>query len=92
VKHAKTDVKSPIAFPTLLCSIILDQHPNTKTMKDIPKKRESPLTLHQKLFGSSHVPDIVGTSRSVLATGLLTKQKIVAALKDTCVMLDERKT
>jgi len=50
VRHAKTDaVKFPIAFPTLLCSIILDQQPNIKTVNDVPSKRESPLTLHQKL-------------------------------------------
>jgi len=92
VKHAKIDaVKFPIAFPSLLCSIILDQHPNIKTVKDIPNKRESPLTLHQKLFGANHVPDIVGTSENVPVAGLMTKQEIVAALKDTCVMLDERK-
>jgi hypothetical protein len=43
------------------------------------------------LFGSSHAPDIVGTSGNVPAAGLMTKQEIVAALKDTCVLLDERK-
>jgi len=32
IKHAKTDVvKFPIAFPTLLCNIILDQYPSIKT-------------------------------------------------------------
>jgi len=51
----------------------------------------SPLTLHYKLFGSSHVPDIVGTSGTIPAAGLMTRQEIVTALKDTCVMLDERK-
>ena len=44
VKHAKTDViKLPIAFPTLLCNIMLDQHPGLITIADLPKKRESPL-------------------------------------------------
>jgi len=43
VKHAKTDtVKFPIAFHTVLCSIILDQHPSIKIANDVPKKRESP--------------------------------------------------
>jgi len=92
VKHTKTDVvKFPIAFPTLMCSIVLDQHPNLKTSTDVPKKRESPLTLHYKLFGSSHVPYIVGTFETVPTVGLMTRQEIVAALKDTCVMMDERK-
>jgi uncharacterized RmlC-like cupin family protein len=93
VKHAKTDaVKIPIAFPTLLCNIMIEQHPSLITAADIPKKRESPLTIHSKLFGSNHVPDIVGTYGNVPTAGLITKQKIVTALKDTCVMLEERKT
>jgi hypothetical protein len=93
VKHAKTDVvKCPIAFPTLLCGIMLEQHPRLITAADIPEKREPPLTLHPKLFRANHVPDIVGTSRGVPAAGLMTKQEIVIALKDTCVMLEERKT
>jgi cobalamin biosynthesis protein CobT len=92
MKQAKTDaVKFPIAFPTLLCSIMIDQHPDLVTSSDLPKKRESPLTIHQKLFGYNHVPDIAGTYKSVPSAKLMTKQDIVAALKDTCVMLDERK-
>jgi len=92
VRHAKTDVvKFHIAFPILLCSIILDQHPNIKTVNDVPSKRESPLTLHQKLFGADHVPDIVGTSGRVPMARAITKKEIIAALKDTCVMLDEGK-
>jgi len=54
-------------------------------------KRESPLTLHPKLFSDDHVPDIVGTSGSASDTGRRTKQEIVAALKDTYELLDERK-
>jgi len=85
-------VKFPIAFPTLLCSIMLEQHPSLVTAANTPKKRESPLTLNYKLFGLSHVPDIVGTSGTVPASELMIKQEIVVALKDTCVMLDERKS
>jgi hypothetical protein len=92
VRHAKTDaVRLPIAFPSLICSIMLDQHPGLVTATDLPKKRESPLTTHQKLFGDNHVPDLVGTSASTPAVGLMIKEEIIAALKDTCVMLDERK-
>jgi len=92
VKHAKTNVvKLPIAFPTHLCSIMLEQRPNLITDVDLPKKRESPLTIHQKLFGDNHVPDLVGTCASTPAIGLMTKEEIIVALKDTCVMLDERK-
>lgn len=52
---------------------------------------ESPLTIHHKIFGNHRVPDIVETSGNVPAVGLMTKQEIVAALKETCVLLDERK-
>jgi len=56
VKHAKTDaIRFSIAFPALLCNIILDQYPNIKIESDVPKKRESPLTLHSKLFSVNHV-------------------------------------
>jgi len=92
VKHAKMDaVNIPIAFPTLSCSIILDQHLIIKNVVDVPKKRESPLTLHYKLFGANHVLDIVGTFETVRSTGLMTRKEIVDALKDTCKILDERK-
>jgi len=92
VKNAKTDVvKLPIAFPTLLCNIVLDEHPGLITAADLPKKRESPLTIHQKLFGDNHVSDIVGTSQHVPLAKQMSKQDIVAALKETCLMLDERK-
>jgi hypothetical protein len=92
MRHAKTDVvKLRIAFPTLLCKIILSQHPNIISAVDMPMKRESPLTFHQKLFRDHHAPDLVGTSAPAPDTGFMTKEKIIAALKDTCTMLDERK-
>jgi len=70
---------------------MLDQHPGLIAAADLPKKRESPLPIHNKLFGENHVPDLVGTYGSVPVAGMMTKQEIVTALKDTCVMLDERK-
>jgi hypothetical protein len=92
MRHAKNDaVKLPIAFPTLLCKIILSQHPAIISAADLAMKRESPLTFHQKLFKAHHAPDLVGTSASAPNTGIMTKEEIIAALKDTCVMLDERK-
>jgi len=92
LKHAKTDaIRFSIAFPILLCSIILDQHPNIKSASDVLEKREPPLTLHSKLFSANHVPDIVGTSGSVPAAGTMTKEAIITAPKDTCVLLDEKK-
>jgi hypothetical protein len=84
VKHAKTDVvRCPIVFPTLLCGIMLEQHPSLITVVDVPEKREPPLTLHPKLFSADHVPNIVGTSDSAPIAGIMTKQEIIAALKDT---------
>jgi len=62
------------------CDIMLDQHPSLITTADIPEKRESPLTLHPKLFSANHVPDIVGTSGNIPATGLMMKRDIVAAI------------
>jgi hypothetical protein len=98
VRHGKSKaVKLPIAFPTLLSSIILDQQPDILTAADVPKKRESPLSLHFKLFGSHHVADLVGayvpasTFTAAAGTKLMTRKDIVAALKDNCKYLDERK-
>lgn len=89
VKHAKTDVvRCPIAFPTLLCGVMLKQHPGLITTADVPEKREQPFTLHPKCVGTDHVSDLVGTSGS---TPTMTKQEIIAALKDTCVLMDKRK-
>jgi hypothetical protein len=92
VKHAKTDVvRCPIAFPTLLCGVMLEQHLGLITAVDVSEKREPPLTLHPKLFKADHVSDLVATSGSAPAVGTMTKQEIIAALKDTCVMMDKRK-
>jgi hypothetical protein len=97
LRHGRSEaVKLPIAFPTLLTGIILDQQPGILYAADVPKKRESPLTLHFKLFESRHVADLVGASASAsttatAGTGLMTRKEIVAALKDTCKYLDERK-
>jgi hypothetical protein len=98
LRHCRSEaVKLPIAFPTLLSSIILDQQPDILSAADVPKKRESPLTIHFKLFGSHHVADLVGASASasttvVDGTRLMTRKEIVTALKDTCKYLEERKT
>jgi len=93
MRHAKTDAaKFPIAFPTLLCNIMLSQHPYLISTVDLPMKRESPLTFHQKRFGDNHAPDLVGTSVPAPNTGFMSKEEIIVALKDTYVMLDERKT
>ncbi|XP_045791567.1 eukaryotic translation initiation factor 5B-like [Trifolium pratense] len=83
VKHIRsTAVKMPIAFPSLLCGIILDQYPNIKIITDTAKKRETAFTFHHKLFGDHNVADIVGTSTG--AASLMTRMKIIATLKVQC--------
>ncbi|KAH1233428.1 hypothetical protein GmHk_09G025875 [Glycine max] len=85
-------VKLPIAFPTVLCGIMLSQHPNMLNYTDSVMKRESPLSLHYKLFEGTHVPDIVSTSVSTsgkaAASGAVSKDALIAELKDTCKVLE----
>ncbi|KAL5146856.1 hypothetical protein HKD37_06G016634 [Glycine soja] len=93
VKHSESfAVKLPIAFPTVLCGIMLSQHPNMLNYTDSVMKRESPLSLHYKLFEGTHVPDIVSTSVSTsgkaAASGAVSKDALIAELKDTCKMLE----
>ena len=51
-------------------------------------KRESPLSLHYKLFEGTHVPDIVSTSGKAAASGAVSKDALIAELKDTCKVLE----
>ncbi|KAH1232836.1 hypothetical protein GmHk_09G025411 [Glycine max] len=89
VKHSESfAVKLPIAFPTVLCGIMLSQHPNILNNIDSVKKRESPLSLHYKLFEGTHVPDIVSTSGKAAASGAVSKDALIAELKDTCKVLE----
>ncbi|KAH1232756.1 hypothetical protein GmHk_09G025339 [Glycine max] len=89
IKHSESfAVKLPIAFPTVLCGIMLSQHPNILKNIDSVKKRESPLSLHYKLFEGTHVPDIVSTSGKAAASGAVSKDDLIAELKDTCKVLE----
>ncbi|KAL5172479.1 hypothetical protein HKD37_16G045227 [Glycine soja] len=89
VKHSESfAVKLPIAFPTILCGIMLSQHPNILNYTDSVMKRESPLSLHYKLFEGTHVPDIVSTSGKAAASGAVSKDALIAELKDTCKVLE----
>ncbi|KAL5179402.1 hypothetical protein HKD37_01G000714 [Glycine soja] len=89
VKHSESSaVKLPIAFPTVLCGIMLSQHPNILNNIDSVMKRESPLSLHYKLFEGTHVPDIVSTSGKAAASGAVSKDALIAELKDTCKVLE----
>ncbi|KAL5127626.1 hypothetical protein HKD37_14G040010 [Glycine soja] len=88
IKHSESfAVKLPIAFPTVLCGIMLSQHLNMLNYTDSVMKRESPLSLHYKLFGGTHVPDIVSTSGKA-ASGAVSKDALIAELKDTCKVLE----
>ncbi|KAL2974604.1 hypothetical protein AAZX31_14G113800 [Glycine max] len=88
VKHSESfAVKLPIAFPTVLCGIMLSQHPNIINYTDSVMKRESPLSLHYKLFEGTHVSDIVSTSGKA-ASGAVSKDALIAELKDTCKVLE----
>ncbi|KAL5165873.1 hypothetical protein HKD37_18G050941 [Glycine soja] len=88
VKHSESfAVKLPIAFPTVLCGIMLSQHSNILNNIDSVMKRESPLSLHYKLFEGTHVPDIVSTSGKA-ASGAVSKDALIAELKDSCKVLE----
>ncbi|CAJ2633262.1 unnamed protein product [Trifolium pratense] len=80
----------PIAFPTLLCGIILDQHPNILVDADGACRRSSELTVSKKLLSGTHVDAGVGTSAQQMA-GTLTKKQMIAELTETSRSLEERK-
>ncbi|XP_058750459.1 uncharacterized protein LOC131623467 [Vicia villosa] len=74
MKHAGSySVKGPIAFPSIICGIIVNQYPNILSENDDVCKRESALSFHYKLFQGTHGPDIVttsaGTSKDNTTTG-----------------------
>lgn len=81
-------VKMPIAFPSLICGVILSQHPNILINSDSTCKTDPPVLLHYRLFTGKYVPDIVMTSghtssRSTDRTNILTD------MKNTCKTLDD---
>ncbi|XP_050916292.1 uncharacterized protein LOC127131410 [Lathyrus oleraceus] len=55
-------VKLPIAFPSMICGIILNQHPGILSSNDLPSRRKPALSMHCKPFEGSHVEVIVMTS------------------------------
>lgn len=83
---ATSATKFPIAFPSLICGIILKQHPGIFCSTDVVCKRECALSLHEKLFARKHVPNIVLASAEKKSS---TKADIISALKETCKNLDE---
>ncbi|XP_050893234.1 uncharacterized protein LOC127098629 [Lathyrus oleraceus] len=87
IKHANTNaVKLPVAFPSMIYGIILNQHPDILCSNDLPSRRKPAMSVHYKLFEESHVEDIVMTSamrRSVLKVGE------IAELRETFKELGE---
>ncbi|XP_058767451.1 uncharacterized protein LOC131641153 [Vicia villosa] len=93
MKHVGSySVKGPIAFPSLICDIILNQHPGILVESDSICKRGSALSFHYKLFQGTHVPDIVMTSAETSKSGSsASKAEVIAMLKETCKELEARK-
>ncbi|XP_050897488.1 uncharacterized protein LOC127104348 [Lathyrus oleraceus] len=92
LKHAGSfSVKGPIAFPSLICGIVLNQFPNI-TENDSVKKRDRPMAFNHKLFLGTHVPDIVMTSSETSrVSNQPGKVVVIAMLKETCRELEARK-
>lgn len=83
-----TIVKRPICFLFLICGIILNQHLGILLPIDSVKKRDSPLSLHYKLFARTYVPDIVMTYSHVPGPAT-SKKSVLAQLKETCKELKD---
>ncbi|XP_058765664.1 uncharacterized protein LOC131639175 [Vicia villosa] len=93
MKHAGSfSVKGLIAFPPIICGIILNQYPGILVETDSVCKRENGLSFHHKLFQGTHDPDVVitsaGTSKGGSTTG---KAVVIAMLRETCKELESRK-
>ncbi|XP_058750769.1 uncharacterized protein LOC131623763 [Vicia villosa] len=89
MRHVGTSAtKLPIAFPSLICGIILKQHPGILKAKDFVCKRESALSFHYKLLQRSDDITSAGTSQPSKSVN---KTFLIAELKETCKELDNRK-
>ncbi|XP_058739999.1 uncharacterized protein LOC131612175 [Vicia villosa] len=89
MRHVGTSAtKLPIAFPSLICGIILKQHPGILKAKDSVCKRESALSFHYKLLQRSDDMTSAGTSQPSKSVN---KTFLIAELKETCKELDNRK-
>ncbi|XP_050877122.1 uncharacterized protein LOC127080874 [Lathyrus oleraceus] len=81
-------VKMPIVFPSLICGVILSQHPSILIISNSIYKRDPFLSLYYRLFTGKHVPGIVMSSDHTYSRPT-TRTCILANLKDTCTTLDE---
>ncbi|XP_050896780.1 uncharacterized protein LOC127103574 [Lathyrus oleraceus] len=77
-----------LAFPLLICGVILIQHPSILINSDSTCKRDPHLSLHYRLFTEKHVPDIIMTSGQTPSRPT-NRTSILAELKVTCKTLYE---
>lgn len=87
-RDASFAAKMPIAIPSLICGVILSQHPSFLLSSNSVGKRDPPLSLHYMLFTGKHVLDIVMTYGQK-PSRYTTRAGILLDLKDTCKTLDE---
>jgi len=81
-KHVNSYVvKMPIAFPSLICGVIISQHPGILVGSDAVSKRESPMSLNYKMLAGTHVPAIVVISRQEAGSST-SKEGIIDVLKE----------
>ncbi|KAK2445249.1 bromodomain-containing protein [Trifolium repens] len=98
IEHGKSwAIKLAVSFPTLICEIILDQHPNILVPEDVPCKREPPMTLSYKLFEGKHAADITVPTKKVtpvepVASTSMTRKTMILTMEATVRALDEQKS
>ncbi|XP_050890918.1 uncharacterized protein LOC127096383 [Lathyrus oleraceus] len=81
-------VKMPIVFPSLICGVILSQHPSILINSDNTCKRDPSLSLYYRFFPGKYVLDIAMTSGQTPFRPTY-RTCILVELKDTCKTLDE---
>ncbi|WJX33046.1 hypothetical protein P8452_21300 [Trifolium repens] len=98
VEHGKSwAMKLIIAYPTIICGIILDQHPNILLPEDVPCKRDAPMTLSYKLFEGKHAADIIVPPKKVVpqesvVSTTMNRKAMIITMKAAVKALDEQKT
>ncbi|XP_045792087.1 uncharacterized protein LOC123886855 [Trifolium pratense] len=86
LSHAMTYiVEKLVAFPTLLCNVILEQHPDILRSTDVPCTRKGKLTIEQRLLEGTNVA--VGVGSSVQA-GVLSRKQMIADLTEASRALE----
>ncbi|KAK2456852.1 hypothetical protein QL285_004181 [Trifolium repens] len=97
VEHGKSwAMKLVIAYPTIICGIILDQHPNILLPEDAPCKRDSPMTLSYKLFEGKHAADIIVPPKKVvpqenIVPTPMNRKAMIISMEAAVKALDEQK-